>query len=152
MFADLIAWLTAAPEDRDRADLDEGDARLALAALMVRVARADELFDSGERAMILAQLRARYRLPPDAAETLLEEAEKVEAAAPDTVRFTRALKGAVPYEERMGLLEALWAVVLEDGERNPNEDALLRQVAPLLGVTDRDSGIARHRAQAAKYE
>lgn len=147
MFSDVIARLFAPAEDRSR--LDEGDARLALAALMVRIARADGLYDSGERRAILAALRLRHRLDARAAETVLAEAETLEAEAPDTVRFTRALKHAVAYEDRLGLVEALWAIVLEDGERNENEDALMRQLAPLLGVTDKDSGIARQRAERA---
>lgn len=147
MFADLIAWLRADDAPDAGARLEAGDARLALAALMVRVARADDLFDSGERAAILRRLQARHNLSPAAATDLLAEAERLEAEAPDTVRFTRALKAAVPYDERMALIEALWSIVLEDGERDPGEDALMRQIAPLLGVTDKDSGIARRRAQ-----
>ena len=37
------------------------------------------------------------------------------------------------------------AVVLADGERADEEDALLRLVANLLGVNDRDSALARQR-------
>ena len=35
---------------------------------------------------------------------------------------------------------------LADGRRDPGEDAFLRQLAPLLGVEDRDSALARRRA------
>jgi uncharacterized tellurite resistance protein B-like protein len=79
----------------------------------------------------------------------LQDAERAEALAPDTVRFTRSLKDAVPYEERVALIEALWRIVLADGIRDPNEDALMRQIAPLLGVADRDSALARQRAGEA---
>ena len=69
----------------------------------------------------------------------------LESEAPDTVRFTRAIKEAVPYEERLGVIEALWQVVMADGQRDPEEDALLRLTASLLGVTDQDSNAARLR-------
>ncbi len=69
----------------------------------------------------------------------------LETEAPDTVRFTRAIKDAVPYEDREGVIEALWEVVLADGVRDHEEDALLRLLANLLGVNDRDSNLARQR-------
>ena len=74
----------------------------------------------------------------------------LEAEAPDTVRFTRAIKDAVPYEDRMGVIEALWDVVLADGARDDEEDAMLRLIAPLLGVNDRDSNLARQRVEARR--
>ena len=43
----------------------------------------------------------------------------LEAEAPDTVRFTRALKEAVAHEDRAALIEALWAVALADGGARP---------------------------------
>ena len=42
-----------------------------------------------------------------------------------------------------GLMQALWSVALSDGTRNADEDTLIRLVASLLGVTDRDSALAR---------
>ncbi len=70
----------------------------------------------------------------------------LEREAPHTVRFTRAIKDAVPYEERAGVIEDLWRIVLVDGARDSEEDALMRMVAPMLGVNDRDSAMARQRA------
>ena len=48
------------------------------------------------------------------------------------------------------MIEALWSVVLADGRRAKEEDALLRLVAGLLGVEDRDSNMARKRVEAAE--
>jgi len=86
---------------------------------------------------------------PAAAAALRAEAEAAEAHAPDTVRFTRVLKEAVPYDDRAALIEALWSVALADGERAADEDRLMRMIAPLLGVSDRDSALARQRAARA---
>jgi uncharacterized tellurite resistance protein B-like protein len=123
------------------------EARLALAALLVRVARADGRYDAGEVARIDRVLAGRFGLGAAGAASLRAEAEAVEAAAPDTVRFTRVLKEAVPLEDRIGLIEALWSVVLADGDRDAGEDRLMRVVAPLLGITDKDSGLARQRME-----
>lgn len=127
--------------------LSTDDARLAMAALMVRVARADHDYAAEEVAMIDALLMHRYDL--DAADTaaLRAEAEELEASAPDTVRFTRLIKAAVPYEERNAVAESLWRIVLADDKRHHHEDSFLRLVVSLLGVSDRDSGLARQRAR-----
>jgi uncharacterized tellurite resistance protein B-like protein len=91
-------------------------------------------------------LMARHGLTAFEAADLRSEAEALEVEAPDTVRFTRALKEAVPVEDRVGLMQAMWSVALADGLRNDDEDRLLRLVASLLGLTDVESAQARRRA------
>lgn len=141
MFADFLRRLTQ-PEPQS---LPAPDARLALVALLVRVARSDGVYDAAEQERIGQIAERRYGLSQDAAQTLKSEAEALEAEAPDTVRFTRAIKDAVSYEDRLGVIEALWEVVLADGTRAKEEDALLRLTANLLGVSDVDSARARQR-------
>lgn len=146
MFADFLNRLI----QPDPETLPDTDARLALGALLVRIARSDGEYAHEEAARIERILAIRYALDAGAAQTLRREAETLESEAPDTVRFTRAIKDAVPYEDREGVVEALWEVVLADGIRDHEEDALLRLVANLLGVNDRDSALARHRAEAKR--
>ncbi|MCL3882369.1 TerB family tellurite resistance protein [Marivita sp. GX14005] len=141
MFADFLKRLTAP----DPAPLADGDARLALTALLVRVARTDGDYDDSERSRIDRIAASRYGLTPFEASKLRGEAESLEAEAPDTVRFTSAIKEAVAYEDRIAVIEAMWQVVLADGVREAEEDALLRLVSKLLGVNDRDSALARQR-------
>lgn len=138
MFSILKKLLAPTPEP-----LDATDARLALAALMVRIARTDGSYDASESAEIAEILAKRYALDASQAKKLRAEAEEVEAEAPDTVRFTRAIKAAVTYEERASVVECLWRVVLADGTRDDDENALMRLVVSLLGVNDRDSALAR---------
>lgn len=144
MFADFLKRLT----DPAPAQLPDADARLALTALLVRVARSDNEYSSAERIRIQSIIASRYGLDVADCDTLLADAEVLESEAPDTVRFTRAIKDAVPYEDRLAVIDALWQVVLADGSRAKEEDALLRLVANLLGVTDMDSAQARQRAEA----
>ena len=143
MFEHLLRRLMAPQPQR----LPDPDERLALAALLVRLARADGHYRGPEVGRIDAVLRARFGLGPFDAASLRGEAERLEEEAPDTVRFTRALKDAVPYEERLGVIEALWEVALADGRRDDEEDALMRLVAPMLGVEDADSALARQRVE-----
>ena len=118
----------------------------AMAALMVRIAKSDDDYSTTEIARIDAVLGLLYQLSADQAAKLRQTAEALEAEAPDTVRFTRAIKEEVPYEERFDVVRALWQVVLADGARDSEEDALMRLLASLLGVNDRDSALARKQA------
>ncbi|MGL4319389.1 MAG: TerB family tellurite resistance protein [Paracoccaceae bacterium] len=143
MFDALLKRLLAPSPDR----LPEPDMQRALAALLVRVARADGEYAALEISTIDQALAAQFNLSPFDAATLRTEGEVLETEAPDTVRFTRALKAAVTIEDRMALMQALWATALADGARNDDEDRLLRLVANLLGLTDVESALARQRAE-----
>ncbi|MGR3446733.1 MAG: tellurite resistance TerB family protein, partial [Paracoccus sp. (in: a-proteobacteria)] len=72
-------------------------------------------------------------------------AEMIEAEAPDTVRFTRLIKDRIPLEDRAGVLSAMWEVAYADSRRAADEETLIRLVAGLLGIPDRDSGLLRQR-------
>ncbi|SFJ05258.1 TerB family tellurite resistance protein [Jannaschia pohangensis] len=143
MFADLLRRLTAPAPER----LPEPDARLALAALLVRVARSDGHYAPAEVDRIDRILKHRHGLTDGEVSALRAQAETLEAEAPDTVRFTRALKDAIPLEDRIAVVEALWSVALADGARDAHEDGLLRLLVNLLGVSDVESGLARKRAE-----
>ena len=143
MFDAFLRRLTAPDPD----PLTGEDARLALAALLVRIAKTDGDYAAEEVARIDNVLRTRYNLGPFEVANLRRDAEVLEAEAPDTVRFTRAIKDAVPHEERAQVMEALWEIVLADGIRDHEEDALMRLVAPMLGINDRDSALARQRVE-----
>jgi uncharacterized tellurite resistance protein B-like protein len=141
MFGDFLKRLTAP----DPKPLNDDDARLALTALLVRIARADGDYAPEEKERIDRITGARFALSPFEASALRSEAETLESEAPDTVRFTRAIKDAVSFDDRIAVVEALWQVVLADGQRDAEEDALVRLAANLLGINDRDSALARQR-------
>ena len=145
MFAELMNRLSGRTEAPDRSM----DYRIALAALLVRCAHADDHYADTEKAMIDDILTRRYALSPVDAGALRRQGEEAEAEAGDTVHLTKAIKDAVPYEERTAIVEALWSVVLADDDRDHAENAFLRLVVKLLGVNDVDSGLARQKAQAA---
>ncbi|MDA7964281.1 TerB family tellurite resistance protein [Ruegeria sp.] len=142
MFKDFLSRLTQPQPD----PLVEDDARLALTALLVRIARSDNDYADTEMARIDRVSAERYGLSPFEAAALRARAEDLEAEAPDTVRFTRAIKEAVAYDDRLAVVQAMWSVALADGQRSGEEDSLLRLVVSLLGVSDVDSALARQKA------
>ena len=125
--------------------LKHSDARLAITALMIRVARSDNDFSEAEFLNIKKLASERFELNTEETDKLIEEAKALEEQAPDTVRFTKSIKEAVAFEDRSALVEDLWAIVLTDDYRDANEDALIRTVVSLLGVSDKESALARQR-------
>lgn len=129
------------------ADLPEGDARSAIAAVLVMAARADGAYEADEQAMVDEVLATRYGL--NAAETLelRKQGEAAESESIDIYQFTKAIRMTIPIEDRIAIVEGLWRVVLADGERDPHEDSLMRQLVDRLGLSPMDSALARQKVQ-----
>ncbi|TQS73219.1 TerB family tellurite resistance protein [Rhodobacteraceae bacterium] len=143
MFKSLLTALSSPTPD----PLHPEDSELALAALLVRVARTDNSYSDQEKNRIDRVLATRQNITLQDAASLRAEAETVEAEAPDTVRFTRTLKEKISYEDRSSIFEALWDVALADGTRDAEEEALIRLSAKLLGISDVDSALARQKVE-----
>ena len=69
------------------------------------------------------------------AEQELDLLALLESEAPDTVRFTEAIKNAVPYEDRTSVVEAAWQVVLADGVRDARRGLEARRHKPITCVS-----------------
>lgn len=141
MFRNLLSRLFS--DASGPVTLSGQDAEVAIAALLVRVARSDDHYGRAEMDRIDHILACRRRLDRAKAAEHRVAAEMIEAEAPDTVRFTRMIKERVALEDRAGIIAAMWQVVLIDGQRDKREEALVRLVAGLLGVNDRDSALLR---------
>ncbi|MFU8898318.1 MAG: TerB family tellurite resistance protein [Roseinatronobacter sp.] len=125
---------------------------VALAALLVRAARANDDYNALQVDAVDAVLARRFGLGPWDVAALRTKAEALEAATGDSVHLTRVIKDVIPYEDRPEYLLDLWQVILADGKRHEQEDGLMRLVSNLLGLRDRDSAFARQQVQARKAE
>lgn len=122
---------------------DKADGHVAVAALLVRVARTDGEYADAERAVIHDILTRRF-----GSAEMLPPAEALEASAGDTVHLTKAIKDQIAHDDRMEYLQDLWRVVLADETRDFEEDGFMRLASNLLGMADRDSARARQAVQA----
>ncbi len=129
---------TKAPKENERL--------VAIAALLVEAARADDHYTADEQRLIERLLVADFGVKPDDLALLLTDAEKLQAEAVDLFRFIRQAKALSP-ADRIKLVESLWRVILSDGAKHSWEDMLVRRVCGLLHVEDVESGLARQRVQ-----
>ena len=141
MLKNLLDVLLGSEEDT----LNDDDERIALAALCVRVAKSDNIYDESEISSIDNELSQHFSMSIADAAILRAQAEKLEHEAPDTVRFTRAIKEKIELGKRRKILETLWKITLADGKRQAEEDSLIRLVSSLLGLTDIESARARQK-------
>jgi uncharacterized tellurite resistance protein B-like protein len=122
--------------------------QLAAAALLVEAAQMDDDFAASERATIADLVKHRFALSDEEAATLLDAAEDRVAESTQLFAFTRVVNERFSFEERVELLEMLWQVAYSDGRLHDHEASLMRRIAGLVHVPDRDSGEARKRALA----
>lgn len=138
MFSEFLHRL-AGTARRDGARLAEPDARIALAALLVRVAKSDHSYQAREISLIDRLLARRFALNPVEAAKLRAQAEKLEHQAPPAETFAGLIREAVSYGERIEVLEALWQVVMVDGLKLPAEAEVIARAAAALGLSAQDT-------------
>lgn len=130
------------------APLPEPDERLALGALMVRIAKSDHDYALAEIKRIDRLLAALNGIGPVDAARMRAACERLERAAPGTDRFGHMIRDRVSIDARLAALGALWEVVLSDGDCAPEEVAVLDLARDAMGLGETDSATARARAEA----
>lgn len=121
-------------------------ARLACAALLAKAAQLDGQLDQGEEAAMSRLMVERFSIDEAAAKAILDEAVDDLDTSNDIYRYTKVLRDSFDEAERIDLMEMLWEVAYADGVLHEFEAQLMRRLAGLLFVDDRDSGAARKRA------
>ena len=122
------------------------DLEFSVAALLIEAGRMDGTFDASERAIIERLLAVKFGLEPDEVQSTVDAAQKRVEHSAQYYPFTREICTRLSREDKAEVIEMLWKVALSDGVIDPYEDALLRQIAGLIHVPDRDRSLARQRA------
>lgn len=127
--------------------VEHNDERVALTALLIKIAKSDYEYSSLEKSSIKIILKKRFSISELEVTDLITKAELLEDESSDSVRFTKVIKEFVPLEKRNEIIEIFWELVLADGIREDDENSLLRILGSLLGVNDRDIAFARQNVQ-----
>ena len=98
----------------------------------------DGVFDKNEESLILAMIQKQFNLDVEQASKVLTEGKKLAEEATQLYGFTRVIKESWELEKRIRLLEMLWELAYVDGELNAAEDMLIRRIAGLIHVEDRE--------------
>ena len=122
----------------------------AIAAVLVRAAKTDNEYTESEKKLIDHLLSNQFKMTLTSARLLRLQGEELEAEINDNVQLTRIIKQGIPFEERHQLIEQLWSIVLDDDNRTPEENKLMRVLTHLLGISDVKSAKARSKVLIKK--
>jgi len=116
---------------------------LSLTAIFIRIAKLDGVFDKEELQEIRNFLNKRYNLLEQDIDDIISEATNLENDLNDNVQLTKKIKDTIAFEDRFGLLQDAWRLIIADGKRSYEEDSFMRLFCSLLGLSDKDNAIAR---------
>jgi uncharacterized tellurite resistance protein B-like protein len=125
----------------------EHGARLATAALLIEMTRADNQVTEEERQAVDAALRDVFSLDADEIAELVRLAELEVKNATSLFQFTHLIDKTYPMERKIHIVELLWQVAYSDSCKNHHEEHLVRKIADLLHVPHSAFVLARHRAE-----
>lgn len=113
------------------------EAQFMAVVLMLQLADADFNSAEQEHQLVLDYLIKEYGLTHTAAEPVFQDALTLALDATSLQAYTSKLK-ILSESERLEVLDQLWQVAYADGTLDPNEEAMLRNVADLLFIRHSD--------------
>jgi uncharacterized tellurite resistance protein B-like protein len=143
-FRDRVLGEADAPAPADR----EHALRLAAAALLFEVVRADSDVKQEERTVMRAAIQSTFELGRLEAERMLELAEQASRSAVSLYELTSLVDAGFTPGQKKRVVELLWLVSFADAEKHPLEEHLVRKIAGLLHVPHPDFIDAKIRARA----
>ena len=117
-----------------------------LCGLMIEAAYTDGQIDRNELNKINFSLINVFSEDPMEVNVVLEEAVKNKNNSKSLHHYTSFINKNFDEDKKLILIEALWEIVLSDGEIHDFESNLIRRLSGLLYISDIDSGNARKRA------
>ena len=117
-----------------------------LCGLMIEAAYTDGQIDESELNKIKFSLINIFSEDPKEVDLVLTEAEKNKNNSKSLHHYTSFINKNFDDNKKLILIEALWEIVLSDGEIHDFESNLIRRLAGLLYISDVNSGNARKRA------
>ena len=119
------------------------EAAIEVACIFIRVGKLDNHLAAIEKEKIKVLLIKRFDLDKDILVSILTKAEEMEISINDNVQLTKRIKQHINFEERFDLLKDIWEIILADKIKTDEEDAYMRLLCNLLGLSDKDNALAR---------
>ena len=128
-------------------ETDEKDDKIkSITALLVEAALIDGNFEDIEVDVIISIVKNTFSIKSEKEiRKLVETVRQDLESHGDLVTYTRTIKENWELEERINVIEMMWKVCLIDGKIEPYEDMLIRRVAGLIYVSDKDRNLAKQK-------
>jgi len=143
----LINLLKNILNQENSKDDKEGNKNLELmCGLMIEAAFTDGKIEESELKKIKFSLVNVFDEDLEEVDLVLDEAIKNKNNSKSLHYYTSFINKNFDDDKKLLLIEALWEIVLSDGEIHDFESNLIRRLAGLLYISDVESGNARKRA------
>lgn len=114
-----------------------GRVPLAAAVLLLEVAHTDGDFHPSEQKLLGELLQSHFDVVAEDLDELLELADDARRNSSDLHQFTREINKNFSQPEKERIIEAVWQLVYADGRLDHFEEALMRQLGNLIGLSHR---------------
>jgi uncharacterized tellurite resistance protein B-like protein len=128
----------------------EHDLRLATAALLFEIVRADGDVRDEERTVMRAAVQSTFALTGAELDDLMQAAEAASRGAASVFEFTELVDRELDAEAKKRVVELLWLVAFADDAKHALEEHMIRKIAGLLHVSHPDFIDAKIRARSSQ--
>ena len=126
------------------------DIALAAATLMFEVIKSDSDIHLFENQQMAEQLRKQFDLSCEEIAELVALAEDTSDKSVSLHSFTRQLCDSWNNSQRCELIKDLWLIALADGKIDAHERHVIRKIAALLYLTDKQIALAKIAAKSRR--
>ena len=110
----------------------------ACAALLIETALADKVFNIEEIDSMKRTLREVYEIDEKDLDELISESEKKVSESTSLYEYTRLINDLCDYQDKLKLINNLWAIAFADKHLDKYEEYLIRKISDLLHVSHSD--------------
>ena len=134
-----ISELGNQPSDLENQEEKEKDIiNNACAALLIETALADKVFNTEEIDSMKKTLREVYEIDEKDLDELISESEKKVSESTSLYEYTRLINDLCDYQDKLKLINNLWAIAFADKHLDKYEEYLIRKISDLLHVSHSD--------------
>lgn len=112
--------------------------QIVAASLLLEMVYADTEVKEEEKLAVVDAIQVNFNLSEEETNEIIQLAEEEAKQAVCLYEFTRLINDRFSYQEKVQVIDMLWAVALSDNELEKNEEYLLRKISDLLHVTHKD--------------
>ena len=129
-------YINPPSETADR--VSEHPLRIATAALLIEMMRADSEITEAERDAISKTIQSKFELSEEETHELIKLAEEEIWQATGYFQFTSLINNGFSHEQKKIIIEHLWEIAFADAALDKHEEHMVRKISSLIHVSHKD--------------
>lgn len=109
--------------------------QLAITALLVEIAIADNKFSEAETVKLSQLLAQKFSINTEEINELIDLAKTESNHATSLHQFTHMVNSQCSPDDKLKLIKAMWEIAYADGNLDKYEDYMIRKIADLIHVS-----------------